>query len=121
MRPDTAPTRRRYPRIEIDGGHGAQDLTHGQYVRIRDVSLGGFQTEALQDTAPGTIHTFRVVLRNGDSCVVRATAIHSRPAPGGGQSYIVGWQAASDGVTRASIQELIDDVTTVDLEDVPHP
>jgi hypothetical protein len=121
MQPTPAPSRRRHPRIEIDGGHGAQDLTHGHYVRIRDVSHGGFQTEAPHGTAPGSLHTFRVVLRDGGSCVVRATAVHSRPAPGVGHGYLVGWQVASDPVTVASIQQLIDEVTTIDIkEEVPH-
>jgi hypothetical protein len=35
--------------------------------------------------------------------------------------YLVGWQAASDPVTVASIQQLIDEVTTIDVkEELPH-
>lgn len=118
--PVTGPTRRRHPRIEIDGGHGARDLTDGQPVRIRDISSGGFQTEGPLGTAPGTTHTFRVVLRDGPPCVVRATAVHSRPAPGGGPTCIVGWQAATDPVTTTSMQQLIEEVTTIDMAGASH-
>jgi hypothetical protein len=121
MKPHTTPARRRHPRIEIDGGHGAQDLTLGHYVHLRDVSLGGFQTESPRQTEPGSVHTFRVVLHGGGSCVVRAAAIHCREAPGGRHAFIVGWQAASDPVTVSSIVRLIDEVTTVAQSEVRHP
>jgi hypothetical protein len=38
-----------------------------------------------------------------------------------GHGYLVGWEAASDPVTVASVQQLIDEVTTIETtEDVPH-
>ena len=118
MTPPADHARRRHARIPIDGGHGAQDLTHGHYVRIRDLSPGGFQTEAPCDTAPGSVHTFRVVLSGGGSCVVRATAIHCRATSDERHAFIVGWKAAVDPVTASSILQLIDEVTTITQSEV---
>ncbi len=107
-------TRRRHPRIDIDGTRPAQNLTHGHWVQVRNVSLGGFLTASPRSVQPGETHTFRALLRDGDACVLRATAIHCRPAVGTMTTCIVGWRAAPDAVTVAAMQRLIDDVTTVD-------
>lgn len=105
MKPQAGLARRRHPRIDIDGGHGAQDLTDGHYVRIRDVSVGGLQTETPRETVPGAMHTFRVVFGMGDpawygdcdalSCGAWRTARFScwlescsRPCHGGGNRSI---------------------------------
>jgi hypothetical protein len=119
MRAPGETTRRRHPRIEIDGGHEAQDLTTGQDVRIRDISLGGFQTAGARSCAIGATHTFRVRLNSGRHCLVQATAVHSYPAPGAGGGYVVGWRAETDVVTIRSIEDLIRDVTTLAAEEVP--
>jgi hypothetical protein len=107
-------TRRRHPRIAIDGTRPAQDLTHGHWVQIRNISLGGFLTASPRASSPGDIHTFRGVLRHGESCVLRATAIHCQPAVGTLTTCIIGWQAAADAATAAAMQRLLDDVATTD-------
>lgn len=121
MKPQAGLARRRHSRIDIDGGHGAQDLTDGHYVRIRDVSVGGLQTETPRETVPGAMHTFRVVLRDGRSCMVRATAMHCRAVPGGRHGFLVGWKAAADPVTAAAIAQLIEEVTTITQSEVDPP
>jgi hypothetical protein len=118
MRTPGGTTRRRHPRIEIDGGHEAQDLTAGQDVRIRDISLGGFQTAGPRSCAIGATHTFRIRLTSGRCCLVQATAVHSSATPAG--AFVVGWRAETDIVTIRSIEHLIQDVTTLALADVPH-
>jgi hypothetical protein len=106
-------TRRRHPRTQIDTTRAAQDLTHGHWVQIRNISEGGFLTASPKGAQVGEVHTFRAVLKDGDSCVLRATVIHCRPAVGTLTTCVIGWQAAADPLTAAAMRTLVEDTTAV--------
>ena len=116
--PTLAPlrSRRRHPRFSIDGVFVAQDLSLGHLVRMRDVSLGGFRTEAACPVAPGSVHTFRVHHPDGEACIMRATAIHCHPVVGPRSVCVVGWQAATDVTTARSLERLVTTFSGVESE-----
>lgn len=111
MVPTITGTRRRHLRTQVDGARPAQDLTHGHWVQIRNISQGGFLTASPKSAQIGEIHTFRAVLKGGDSCVLRATVIHCRPAVGTITTCVIGWQAATDPLTVTAMRTLLGDVS----------
>jgi hypothetical protein len=107
------PSRRRHPRIQVDGTVKGDDVTQGIRVRLCDVSEGGFQTEAAQLPTVGDRHNFRVLLKSGETCVLEAIAVHCRVVSWPTSSCLVGWRLTDETRGGPDIRALIEDVTTL--------
>ena len=114
MKDDDFPiSRRRHPRLEVDGPYLAHDLTHGHWVRLCNISEGGFQTEAQRVATVGEAHTFRARLRDGQHVVLQALAVHCHVVNEQTPRCLVGWQLIEDATSTAAVRALIDDITTL--------
>lgn len=106
-------SRRRHPRVRVDGTLKARDLTQGALVGLRDVSESGFQTEGAHVPTMGEPHTFSVRLRSRQSCILEAIAVHCRVFFGPATRCVVGWRLADEATYAPAIRAVIEDVTTL--------
>ena len=104
--------RRRFPRVEIDGGLCGTNVTAGLPVVFRNVSLGGFLTLSATPVEIDSIATFAVRQGHGDMIRVEARAVHCHPANPASTAYLVGWEAHADAQTRKGLEWILDHVTT---------
>lgn len=114
--PRSGVSRRRHPRIEIDGGFRALDITTGIWVDLRNIGLGGFQAVSSRVIAVGETHDFSAFVMD-DAYEISATAVHCQPTVGG-SAWVVGWKACDDARTRKGIAGLIARLTSADWHTV---
>ena len=107
------PGRRRFPRLEVDGGLSVRDLTANVRVEIMNISLGGFQTISSVDAEEGAMHTFEAVVGR-DTLSIQARVVHRQPGDGALQRHIIGWACAPDAVTARNIATLIGYLTSAE-------
>jgi hypothetical protein len=111
--PRPGPGRRRFPRLEVDGGLPIRDITANVSVEVMNISLGGFQTISSVDVEEGAEHTFEARL-GADTVSINARVIHRQPGGGALPRYIVGWACATDAVTSRNIAALIGYLTSAE-------
>ena len=106
-------SRRRHPRIEIDGSISVLDLNLFEWVDLCNVSEGGFQTLARTFPRQGDVHTFKAVVGRelhsmmATAVYVRATHVSERAR------WLAGWRASDDIQTARAIAALIASATDV--------
>ena len=106
-------SRRRHPRIEIDGALGVLDVSLSEWVELCNVSEGGFQTLSRTCPRQGDVHTFKAVVGRelhsmmATAVYVRATQVVERAR------WLAGWRASDDGQTARAIAALIASATDV--------
>lgn len=106
-------TRRRFPRLELEGSVPLRDLSLGTMMDVLDVSLGGCRTLSPVPLEPGTSHRFQATL-GSEVAPFRAQVVHCHGAADCRGPYVVGWQWSDDAATARSIGRLIEHVTTAD-------
>ena len=106
-------SRRRHPRIEVDGSLGVLDVSCSEWVSIRNVSEGGFQTLSRARPKEGDVHTFKAVLGR-ELVSFMATAVYVRVARISQRTrWLAGWKASEDRQTVKGIAALIASATDV--------
>lgn len=90
--------RRRSPRIELLGQVQGTNVTHGQAVCVREISLGGMAIETPMPFDVGTVHAFRLTLGDDSTVELVGRVMHSRrvEADGDALSYLTGIQFVDD-------------------------
>ena len=106
-------SRRRHPRIEIDGSLRVLDVSVSEWVEICNVSEGGFQTLSRTRPRQGDVHTFKVVLDHKLYSVM-ATAVYVRAARVAEYAgWLTGWRASEDVRSSDGLTALITSATDV--------
>ncbi len=106
-------TRRRFPRLELDGSVPVRDLTLGTMTEVLDLSVGGCRTLCGIPLEPGTSHRFQGTLGSDVASFV-ARVIHCRNTAEGRSPYVVGWAWHDDTTTRQSIERFLEHVTSAE-------
>lgn len=106
-------TRRRFPRLELEGGVPLRDVTLGTMMDVLDVSVGGCRTLCPVPLEPGTQHRFQATLDTSVAAFV-ARVVHCRGTADLRGPYVVGWQWNDDATTVQSIGRFIEHVTSVE-------
>ena len=102
--------RRRFPRLDVDGTLGAQDVTAGIEMHILDVGLGGFRTVSPVPIDLGTRHTFEVALED-QRIALSAQVVHCRRTAGRLSPFAIGWQWTDGVATERGIVQLLNYLT----------
>jgi len=106
-------TRRRFPRLELEGGIPLRDVTLGSMMEVLDVSVGGCRTLCPIPLKPGTHHRFQATLHTQVVPFV-AKVVHCRGTADLRGPYVVGWQWNDDATTAQSIRRFVEHVTTAE-------
>lgn len=106
---------RKSPRIDVLMRVNGQLVPIGTPVAVHDLSRTGFAALSEQTFEPGETLDFRLVGPNGETVLVTAEAVHSRPVPGTPSLKLVGFKFVPGSMTgmlpRVLIDRLIDAVS----------
>ncbi len=117
---DSAPSlrrsRRQWPRLLVENRLGARITGTEIDLDLRDLSAGGFSTEALFPFVQGESHEVLVTADTGWSASVRARVVHCRVVQDdarrdGTARYLVSWQYFTDRRTAQTVDRMINHVT----------
>jgi PilZ domain len=110
-------SRRRSPRLNVDGRVLARLIEPNVPVDIRDFSYGGMATETNVSFNVGRRHQFSVMTDTGLSVMIWATAVHCRESMGAstgrGSRYLTGWRFVPSPETQKVIERIMEVVTSV--------
>lgn len=111
-------SRRRWPRIQVQGHLQAEIVDLDLPMVVRDVSRGGLAVESPIRFAYGEIHDLVIHMDNGDMAQIRARTVYCHDRRDRTQTFITGWEALGDPQTTAAMLRLVDFVVAaVDAEE----
>jgi hypothetical protein len=107
--------RRQYPRIPASGQVHATLPDQAQDVTIVDLSRGGFLLESAEPFMVGSLHQFRVALKDGRwMTLLTARSMHARTRPESGR-HLTGFSFVEPlgDDARARVHMLVEHVASV--------
>ena len=93
---------RRSRRLVIDRLVTVQLVSSRVAIKICDISAGGFSMETSSPVLTGEVLAFRFTSNDGSSCLLRATAVHTRRVsrPNDTACYLTGLEFAAQNTVR---------------------
>jgi hypothetical protein len=115
--PASGADRRQHPRVPARGRVDTRitDAAQAQDVTIVDLSRGGFLLESTEPFTVGTIHQFRIALRDGRwMTMLTARSLHGRPQSDG-RHHLTGFAFVEPlgDEARERVHALVENVTSV--------
>ncbi len=107
--------RRRVPRLETEGRLYGYVEKIDVPVSVREIGLGGFSISTACPFIDDSFLTFRLIIEDETSVLLRARVVHCRPDPqtDGTESYVTGLQFVNEPENRRAVAEIIDQLTSV--------